>query len=209
MQFKISQVMIFITCFACVMAIRDLSVFRQGVGLLATVSGAWIAGAIAIAAGSKRAWQWGALAGIFLTFVWYLIVYLTWPALVAKNLGINFSIPLEFFVREVAFLVAFSAIAGACVGGWVTVADQEELKKDFAVAVLMSKLILLAVVVFRLLKLVGDMRPDWGTLSLFCALVFVIHTFSWLPRLYRHWDGSQQPSMRRKNEAEPLVSSED
>lgn len=186
MQFRIAHLLMVITCISAIMAIQNVEIFRQIVTVFWTLLAAWMVGSVA--ARSRWSWNWqlGALAGLAVTVAWYLILMLTWPRFFnLKVMGLLSISPTYVFWREVSFFALFTPLVGAAVGGWAVVANHPELSSRFKIPVTFSQAVLAGVVVFRLLTLVGDYIPDWESLSLFAVLVFVIHTFNWLPRLNR------------------------
>lgn len=186
MQFRILHLLVFLTGLAGVLAIREvgqIDIFRQTLALFGTLVLAWVTCSLALSNKSKWTWVFGSVSGVLVAATVSAVTMLTWPAMVNCDINGEPFMPFEFYLREIALFVVICPIIGAAVGGWLIAASQPELKARFAIPVRFSKLVLGAAIVFRLLTLVGEMRPDWETLALFGILVFSIHTWNWMPRL--------------------------
>ncbi len=174
------------------MAIRDFEIFRQALMIFSTLSLAWLFSSLTLSRMSNWTLVCGAAAGVLVVTAWSALTIATWPQFIGLDLANEPQIPYEYYFREVGFFLFACPIIGAAVSGWLIVASRPSLRKSYSIPVKFSKIILFAAILFRLLSLVGEMRPDWKTLSMFCSLIFVVHSFNWLSRLFRTSTSSRE-----------------
>lgn len=188
MQFRIFHLLFVISGLAGILAIREMGnvdIFRQMLTIFSTLVLAWLFSSLAFLRFPVWSWVFGAAGGILAASAVAAVTMLTWPWWVDCDLNGDPFMPFGFYLREVVLFVVACPFIGAAVGGWQIVSRRSELQKRFSVPIGFSKLVLSAAILFRLLSLVGEMRPDWETLSLFGILVFSVHTLNWMPRLLR------------------------